>query len=183
MKMEGYVVTEESYIRGELARRGIQDVMKAYDKFLREFSCKPDRRQFPLYKPGDVIDEDKSVKWNREQAERAKVAFDDEVKRLNRQKSAVASVYREVVVKLASKDAGVSTKEGAVLWRYAEMHGDSVYEVKSYFDDYAEMYLRTLEVRPEKHKSDPKEKGHKEKGQKPEQINETEAECECEVER
>ena len=44
--------------------------VECYDNFLSHFSCIPDANLFPKYKEGDVIDEDKSVKWNREEVQR-----------------------------------------------------------------------------------------------------------------
>ena len=42
-----------------------------------EFSCKPKN---PKYKVGTIIDEDKSVRWNREEIERLNDIHTEEVK-------------------------------------------------------------------------------------------------------
>ena len=60
------------------------------DKYIH-FSCKPSSQK---YKVGTVFDEDKSVKWNREEVERLNKKHEDEVKELNRKKSAL---YNDLV--------------------------------------------------------------------------------------
>lgn len=121
-------------------------VISAYDEFLEEHSCKPDRDKFPRYVKNEVIDEEKSVKWNREEVERRNLAFDEEVKRLNRQKSAISQVYEEVIVKVLSKESKVTTSEGKVIWQHARNQGGDAYAATNHFLDYAKLYGELREL-------------------------------------
>ena len=56
---------------------------KCYN-FFNEYSFKPDREQFPYPKIGEVLDEEKSVKWNREEVYRLREAHDEKVKDLQK---------------------------------------------------------------------------------------------------
>ena len=147
-------------------------VISAYDEFLEEYSCKPDREKFPHYVKNEVIDEDKSVKWNREEVERRNLAFDEEVKRLNRQKNTISQVYEEVIVKVLSKESKVTTSEGKVIWQHARNQGGDAYEAALRFIDYGKLLsklgelrkVRTKETREkicQKHNGELKEAGDK----------------------
>ena len=65
------------------------DIYDQTDEFVKAYeaacniSCLPDPYKFPKYKEGDVIDENKSVKWNREEVAKRIQARNDEVARLN----------------------------------------------------------------------------------------------------
>lgn len=130
-----------------VSKMGISELLAECEKFNTEFCCKPDRKKFPRYRTGDVVDENMSVRWNREEVERANAAFDAEVKCLNRRKAEVIGVYENAIVKVVSQEAHVSVAEGTVLWKYARRHGGNVYDTKNIFDDYAEVYHELLEAR------------------------------------
>ena len=64
----------------------LNDYNKLNDLYKNAYSisCKPDPNKFPRYKEGAVIDEDKSVKWNKEEIVKRNKAYQDEVARLNK---------------------------------------------------------------------------------------------------
>ena len=63
--------------------------------------CKPTRHRL---KPDTVIDEDKSVKWNREEVQRQNDLYEQEVKDLNTKKNKFRdSLYDEVIEKIADE--------------------------------------------------------------------------------
>ena len=68
-----------------------------------------------------VFDEDKSVKWNKEQAQKNNDDYDNEVKRLNQEKiKRKDEIYAEIY-KAIQKEVGfgISEKKAAKIWEYA----------------------------------------------------------------
>ena len=82
----------------------VSDIVDKYENFIINFSHKPDRNKFPYPKIGSVIDEEKSVKWNREEIERLRSNFDEEVARLNKQCSEIHKAYESALITALTKD-------------------------------------------------------------------------------
>ena len=60
-------------------------------------ALKPDAQKFPTYEKDHILDEDKTVRWNREQVALAKECYDEEVKRLEHQRiEAVRKINEDV---------------------------------------------------------------------------------------
>jgi hypothetical protein len=80
-----------------------------------------------------VFDEDKSVKWNKEQAQKNNDDYDNEVKRLNQEKmkrrdEIYAEIYKAIQEEVGF---GISEKKAAKIWGYAYDKGHSAgwYEI------------------------------------------------------
>lgn len=80
-----------------------------------------------------MFDEDKSVKWNKEQAQKNNDDYDNEVKRLNQEKmkrrdEIYAEIYKTIQEEVGF---GISEKKAAKIWRYAYDRGHSAgwYEI------------------------------------------------------
>lgn len=82
----------------------VSDIVDKYENFIINFSHKPDRNKFPYPKIGSVIDEEKSVKWNREEIERLRSNFDKEVAKLNKQCSEIHKAYESALITALAKD-------------------------------------------------------------------------------
>lgn len=122
--------------------------VECYDNFLLHFSCTPDTNLFPKYKEGDVIDEDKSVKWNREEVQRRIDARENEVKRLKREKSEITKLYEDGLKQAIAKDHEIKVKEVELLWAYfyREHHSCGVQTVYCYLDEFlCETYSKIKE--------------------------------------
>lgn len=65
-------------------RYNLEYLEEDYPKDFYEASryLKPDPKKFPTYKEGDVIDEEQSVRWNREEVARRIQVYKNEIKRL-----------------------------------------------------------------------------------------------------
>lgn len=62
----------------------------------------PDPFKFPKYKENDVIDEEQSVRWNREEIARRMQAYQDEVNRLDEiRKERIHKVNQDVIDSIA----------------------------------------------------------------------------------
>ena len=80
-------------------------------------SCRPDPNKFPRYRDNNaVIDEDKSVKWNREEVERRNKAYGDEVARLNRIRNAEVKKVTDLIIALIIEDVKYSIKNESEAW-------------------------------------------------------------------
>lgn len=93
-------------------------IVDNYECFLNNYSCKPNETKFPKVKEGTVIDEEKSVRWNREEVQRLICAREEEVKRLNREKNEIANIYEDGIVTVLSKDYKLGKEECKLLWEY-----------------------------------------------------------------
>ena len=101
-------------------------------------SCKPDD-SFQKVKTGDVIDEDKSVRWNREEVERLKEVYAEEVKRLNRKKNGAITDATMRAVRLISQEAEVSEEKARILWDFVYEKYHAYGEMFQHIDEYIDL--------------------------------------------
>lgn len=130
----------------------IDTLEEKYEEFCYGYSHKPDRDEFPYPRINDVIDEDKSVKWNKEEVERLRKAHDDEVRRRNQEYAAINHAYSDRFKKLLAKDYGIKVAEAELIWSYAysEGHSGGIYNVVAHFRDVASLYIDLLKVHRKK---------------------------------
>ena len=112
------------------------DLIKEDFRDMETMSCKP---SFVKPKNGAVIDEDKSVKWNREEVARLQAAYDEEVKRLNTEKNKWRDeLYDELYVAIQNEvGGGISVNDAsAIFWKaYERGHSAGYSEVFGYLND------------------------------------------------
>jgi len=112
-------------------------------------SCLPDPYKFPKYKEGDVIDENKSVKWNREEVAKCIQARNDEVARLNTVKNkrivelknmAVDTIARELIHDKLVANVGRAYEIAGNIWNraYDDGHAYGMPNVVNYIYKYVE---------------------------------------------
>jgi hypothetical protein len=103
---------------------------------VRKMSCKP--VGMSLVEEGYVFDEDKSVKWNREQVSKNNQKYQDEVKRLNQAKmkareETYAAFYKDIADALnraIGEKEKVTTEQAKVVWNYLEEHLTDSYNIE-----------------------------------------------------
>lgn len=110
-----------------------------------KISCQPDEQRFPKVKTGTVIDEDKSVRWNREEVERLKTAREEEVKRLNRKKNKAINDATNQIVKLIAKELNTSTDKAQILWNFIYDKYHAFGEMFNHIDEYIDLILSMKE--------------------------------------
>lgn len=122
-----------------------------YIEFISKYTCHPNREIYPYPKRTDIIDEDKSVKWNREEVQRLRSAYEDKVKELNNCKNTIDNALRKRIIELLAKDNDISVKESSKIWSYAyaEGHSNGVYNVIACYREFIEIYTDLLEIRKE----------------------------------
>lgn len=82
-------------------------------------SCKPGP-EFRKYKIGSIIDEEQTVKWNREQIDYYNNQYQEEVKRLNQLKNnKIKEITKQIYDKIMDGTPGLSRKAAIQIWNYA----------------------------------------------------------------
>lgn len=96
-----------------------------------------------------VFDEDKSVKWNKEQAQKNNDDYDNEVKRLKQEKikrrdEIYAEIYKTIQEEVGF---GISEKKAAKIWEYAYDKGHSAgwYEIIINLEEIKELVKSVLD--------------------------------------
>lgn len=96
-----------------------------------------------------VFDEDKSVKWNKEQAQKNNDDYDNEVKRLNQEKMKRRNEIYAEIYKVIQEEVGfgISEKKAAKIWEYAYDKGHSAgwYEIMVNLEEIEELVKFVLD--------------------------------------
>ena len=152
----------EDYVKRIGKEKDLHVLIDSYDEFERNFSCKPDRKEYPYPKAGTVIDENKSVKWNREEVVRLRESFENKVKELNTYKNLIRDAYAEKIVVLSVKKRDISRNEGRKIWEYAysKEHDKGIYAITRTFEDVVDLYEGLLKIQKSEEKN---AKSHQEK--------------------
>lgn len=100
-----------------------KEIERDFDK-MQDMSCKPAFKKLPN---GYITDERKSVIWNREQVEKNRQKYDNEVARLNTEKNRARDrVYDDIYDKIQSEIGhGIGQRAAAKIWSYAWEKGHS----------------------------------------------------------
>lgn len=120
----------------------IDMILQSWEMFCEHFSCKPDEKEFPKYNSGDVIDENKSVKWNREEIEKRMDARTKEKKRLRTLYNEVNNLYENTMIKALAKEYKIRKEEANIIWEkaYEDNHPFGMTSVYNEFCELTEMY-------------------------------------------
>lgn len=117
----------------------INELIFLSNKYL-DFSCKP---TYKKYKEGTIFDEDKSVKWNREEVAKRNLLYDDEVKNLNRQKNQMYTELINLIKIYITQETKVSDKQATKIWNYVyeEYHSHGLTGCINHLDDLLELFI------------------------------------------
>lgn len=153
--LEEYKMELKNYLDKIKKYEYSSDLEQDYSDFIINFSCRPDRSEYPYPKVGDVIDEDKSVKWNREEVERLRDAYNERVKELNKMKTKINDAYEDKFVKLLAKENGLKLWVAKIVYSFAyrESHSNGVYAIRGTFEDIADLLndIKKMEKERKKH--------------------------------
>lgn len=113
---------------------------------MEQMSCVP--TNIHKARADHVFDEDKSVKWNREQVEDNNRRYLEEVKRLNTEKNRRRDELHERIYKAIQDEVGygLSRRKAMLLWNRAYENGHSygIREVVSNLDELMELAIQLL---------------------------------------
>lgn len=119
------------------------DFYKLYDMAdeYSKFSCKPKERK---YKIGEVFDDDKSVRWNREEVERRNKLHDEEVKRLNKQKNKMFFEWVDAVKLYIMEETKVKKDKADEIYNYlyGKYHSYGLSEVLANMDELLDLFKK-----------------------------------------
>ena len=108
-------------------------------------SCRPDVNVFPKARDGDVIDEDRSVRWNREEVARRKTAYAEEVKRLNTARNLAVNAVTDRAVRLIADDLEVKEEKARILWDFLYDKYHAYGEMFQHVDEYVDLISSVMD--------------------------------------
>ena len=122
-----------------------ETIAKDYEQ-ADSMSTKPDSSKFPYYSPNDIIDENKTVKWNRDEVNRCREEYTKERYRLiHVQNEALCSVINDIkevfsdellTYHLNTKKSGKEIASIIYHKAYEDSHSYGIYDVLQKMDDY-----------------------------------------------
>ena len=108
-------------------------------------SCRPDATVFPKVRDGDVIDEDQSVRWNREEVIRRKTAYAEEVKRLNKIRNLAVNTVTDRAVRLIADELQVKEEKARILWDFLYDKYHAYSEMFQHVDEYIDLISSVMD--------------------------------------
>ena len=128
--------------------RPITDKIKKLETALN-INTKPDRSKFPRYRESAVIDENKSVKWNREEIIKRNEAFQKEVSRLQTIRSKeINKVISEICLDIVSQlDNRITLEQAKLIYdtAWAKGYSQGVNCVFNEIDEYIEFVSKFMD--------------------------------------
>lgn len=123
-----------------------EDLQKEFNR-ISNISCIPkDIKKVP---DNYVYDENRSVKWNKEQVELNNKKYQDELARLNTEKNKARDSVYGLIIKRIQQDVGhgLSYEKAKVLWEYAYKEGHEVgfCEIRYLLIDLIDIAIRLLD--------------------------------------
>ena len=118
----------------------IEDVENMFREAMN-MSVSPDKKEFPKYKEGDVIDEDQSVRWNREEVQRRMEARKAETERLQK---AAQYKYKEAYdlgERYVEQGIGCNEVQAADIWSFTyNKHHDNLARFFEELDELIDLF-------------------------------------------
>lgn len=118
--------------------RTVQEIWKDLEA-TEQMSCKPDWKRPHT---GDVLDEEQSVRWNREEIAKMQKAYDEEVKALNTKKNKTRDALYGEIYQVIRQEVGGITLEDAkkIFWfAYEEKHACGYGDVFIFLDELTDL--------------------------------------------
>ena len=141
--MADYNVNTLETIKGVLSNlmddpSAILNEMTCFD---RTFNSEPSG-SFKKFSSNHIIDEDQTVRWNREEVARLNAEYDEEEKRLKDVKFDARYEFLTALFKSLASEHEISVCEAETIWSYAygKCHSYGYNDVLCEFEDAAELY-------------------------------------------
>ena len=129
--------------------RSLEEIKKDFLD-ISNMSCKP---SFTRPKDGAVIDEEKSVRWNREEVIRLQIEYGKEVEKLNTLKNKRRdALYKELykVIKSNVKNISLKDAEQIFTYIYSNYHSYGIDTMFIYLEELMELISDIVNKRNEK---------------------------------
>lgn len=104
-------------------RLKLVEIQDEWDR-MEQMSCKPSFKKVPN---DYVFNENRSVKWNKEQVEQNHLQYENEVKRLNTAKNKTRDEIYNKIYKLIQKEIGegISLEQAQKIWSFVDDYSKS----------------------------------------------------------
>lgn len=117
--------------------------MKDWNTIIREFEAMQEMSCVPVgikkVRANHIFDEDKSVRWNREQVESNNARYQTEVARLNTEKNKRRDAILEEVFAMIQAEVGhdLTRAKARALWSYAyeRGHANGIYDILAHLQE------------------------------------------------
>lgn len=141
----------DSLIKKIKKEESLNLLVSSYKSFYTNYPGKLNREEYPYPKETDIIDEDKSVKWNKEEVQRLRRAFESKVEELNKYKNLISNAFEDKIIEILAKDNNVSVAESKKIWSYAysEEHSCGIGTIISCYEEFVSVYADLLKIRKE----------------------------------
>lgn len=141
----------DSLIKKIKKEKTLNILVSSFESFCTGYSCKPDREEYPYPRATDIIDEYESVKWNREEVQRLRRAFENRAEELTRYKNLISSAFEGRIIEILASDNSISVEESQKIWNYAysEGHSYGIRNVIYCYEEFVSVYDDLLEIRKE----------------------------------
>lgn len=115
-------------VKTKLENATVEEIIEEYASVYNHFSISPNEFGFPICTKNDVIDEYKSVIWNREEVSRRMDARDNEYKRLKQLKHNILQSILDELFNAITKEYKLSYEEILECYNIATSAYDDDYE-------------------------------------------------------
>lgn len=140
-----------SLIKKIKKEKTLDTLVSSFESFCTSYSCKPNSEEYPYPRTTDIIDEYESVKWNREEVQRLRRAFENRAEELTRYRNLISSAFEGRIIEILASDSCISVAESQKIWNYAysEGHSCGIRNVISCYENFVSVYDDLLEIRKE----------------------------------
>ena len=108
-------------------------------RFATNISIVPNKTYFEKPAIGTVIDEEESVRWNREQVERLRTEYDEEAARLKKVKTDTINWTYEEIYAYITQETGIERDKAIRLWSFVNnFHGG--YDLLEFLEEQIMLY-------------------------------------------
>lgn len=116
----GYHLTD-CEVRNVAKLKEGSEIQAAFER-MESMSCRPEDRKYP---PDYIFDEEKSVKWNREEVNRRNQEREQKVTELQRTKNKARDEVMEDIYFAIQQEVGggIDRQDAMKIWAYAYEHG------------------------------------------------------------
>lgn len=123
-----------------IAKTTIEDIRNKFEAAAK-MPTVPDKGRFAKYLENHVFDEDRSVKWNREEFIRRNTEYNNEITRLRKERSAAENEGHNLAKKYITDRTSMNDKQASIYWSYIWYeHYSSFDDLFQYLDEMVDLY-------------------------------------------
>ena len=136
-----------AHVKLKLLIYGIKDASLVFEKFENRFkevsrmSRKPDSDTYTKYPADHIFDEDKSVRWNREEVTRRNDAYREETLRLRADYIAADNAAKDLAIAYIEQETNMNNEQAGIYFAYIYgKYHSFITDLIYYIDEMVELY-------------------------------------------